>query len=132
MSINTRVRATSESVMVDVEVQHQRHRTLLVREVTRGIDVPTSLTPAPNHLLCLYFVGCGKEVRNLINFPVVSLFDSRVSGTGANMISESVDGKLFATTNRERKLLQCRYCYTNTVPVTLVLMGNYITITPLS
>jgi hypothetical protein len=30
------------------------------------------------------------------------------------MITENVDGKLFATTGRERKLRQCRYCCTNT------------------
>ncbi len=104
MSINTRVRATSPSIMGDAEVQHQRHRARRVREVTRELDVPTSLTPAPNHLLRFYFVGCAKEVSNLINRPVVSLFGSRVSGTGCNMIAESVDGELFATTGRERKL----------------------------
>ena len=62
--------------MVDVEVQYQRHRTRLVREVTHEIDVPTSLTPVPNHLFRFYFVGCAKEVRNLINRPVVSLLGS--------------------------------------------------------
>jgi hypothetical protein len=86
--------------MGDAEVQYQRHRARLVREATRELDVPTSLTPTPNHPLCFNFVGCAKEVSNLINYPVVSLFDSRVSGTGANMIAESVDGKLFATTTR--------------------------------
>ena len=100
--------------MGDVEVHHQRHRVRLVREVTRELDVPTSLTPVPNHLLCFYFVGCAKEVSNLINRPIVSLFGSRVSGTGANMITEGVDDKLFVTTSRERKLRQCRYCCTNT------------------
>ena len=114
MSINTRVRATSESVMGDAEVQHQRHRARRVREVTRELDVPTSLTPAPNHLLRFYFVGCAKEVSNLINRPVVSLFGSRVRGTGANVVTKSVYGELFATTGRERKLRQCRYCCTNT------------------
>ncbi len=39
VSMNTRVRATSESVMGDAEVQHQRHRARLVREVTRELDV---------------------------------------------------------------------------------------------
>ncbi len=90
--------------MGDAEVHHQRHRTRRVREVTSQLDVPTSLTPAPNHLLRLYFVGCAKEVSKLINRPVVSLFGTRVSGTGANMIAESVNDKLFATTSRERKL----------------------------
>ena len=100
--------------MVDVEVHHQRHRTRLVHEVTRELDVPTSLTPAPNHLLHFYFVGCAKEVSNLINLPVVSLFGSRVIGKGSNVVTTSVFGELFATTGRERKLRQCRYCCTNT------------------
>ncbi len=68
-----------------------------VHEVTSQLDVPTSLTPAPNHLLWCYFVGCVKEVSKLINHPVVSLFGTRVSGTGANMITEIVNDKLFAT-----------------------------------
>ncbi len=95
MSINTRVRATSESVMGDAEVQHQRNRTRLVREVTRELDVPTSLTPALNHLLRFYFVGCEKEVSNLINRPVLSFFGSRVSGTGAYVVVKRVYGELF-------------------------------------
>ena len=66
--------------MDDTEVQHLRHRTRLVLEVTREIDVLTSLTPTPNHLLRFYFVGCAKEVSNLINHPVVSLFGSRMIG----------------------------------------------------
>jgi hypothetical protein len=114
VSINSRVRATPESVVGDEEVQDQRYRTRRVREVTNQLDVPTSLIPAPNHLLCFYFVGCAKEVSKLINRPVVSLFGTRVSGTGANMITESVNDKLFATTSGERKLHQCRYCCTDT------------------
>ena len=43
--------------MFDTEVQHQRHRTRHIREVTSQLDVPTSLTPSPSHLLCFYFVG---------------------------------------------------------------------------
>ena len=114
VSINTRVRATSESVMGDAEVQHQRHRARLVREVTRELDVPTSLTPAPNHPLRLSPVGCPKEVRQLLNRPVVSLFGSRVSSTGCHMVAKSVNVEPFATTGRERKLRQCRYCCNNT------------------
>ena len=86
--------------MGDAEVQHQRHRTRRVHEVTSQLDVPTSLTPAPSHLL-RYFVGCAKEVSNLIDRPVVSLFGTRVGGTGANMVAWSVYGELFATTSRE-------------------------------
>ena len=75
MSINTRVRAVSESDVGDVEIHHQRHRTRLILEVTSPLDVPTSLTPVPNHLFRFYFVGCVKEVSNLINSPVVSLLE---------------------------------------------------------
>ncbi len=114
MSINTRVRATSKSVMGDTEVQHQRHRACLVREVTRELDVPTSLTPSPNHPFRFYLVGCPEEVCQLINRPVVILFGSRVSSTGCHMVAESVDRELFTTTGRERKLRQCRYRCTNT------------------
>ncbi len=46
-------------------------------EVPNQLDVPTSLTPSPIHLLCFYFVGCVKEVSNLINLPVVRLFEIR-------------------------------------------------------
>jgi hypothetical protein len=114
VSINTRVRDTSESVVDDTEVQDQGYRTHRVHEVTSQLNVPTSLTPTPNHLLRFYLVGCAKEVSRLINRPVVSLFGTRVSGTGANMITESVNDKLFATTSRERTLRQCRYCCTDT------------------
>ena len=100
--------------MGDVEVQHQRNRTRHVREVTSQLDVPTSLTPDPNHLLCFHFVGCAKEVSKLINLPVVILFGTRVSGTCVNMITQIVNHKLFATTSRERKLRQCWYCCTDT------------------
>ncbi len=100
MVVNTRVRGTPESVVDDVEIQHQRYRTRHIHEVTNQLDVPTSLTPDPSHLLCFYFVGCAKEVINLINHPIVSLFGTRVGGTGANMVDKSVYGELFATTNR--------------------------------
>jgi hypothetical protein len=87
MAVNTRVRATPESVVGDAEIQHSRHRTRRIREVPSQLDVPTSLTPAPSHLLRFYFVGCAKEASNLINHPVVSLFGTRVGGTSANMVA---------------------------------------------
>ena len=100
MSINTRVRTTSESVVGDVEIHHQRDRTHRIREVTSQLNVPTSLTPDPRHLLRFYFVGCAKEVRNLINQPVVILVGSGMGSTGANMVDKRVYHELFAT-NRE-------------------------------
>ena len=114
MAVNTRVRATPESIVGDEDIQHQRHRTRRIREVTSQLNVPTSLTPAPSHLLRFYFVGCAKEVSSLINRPVVSLFGTRVGGTGTNMIAKSINSKLFATTSREWKLHQDRYCCTDT------------------
>ena len=98
MSIYIRVRATSESVVGDAEIQHQRHRTRRIREVTSQLDVPASLTPAQGHLLRFYFVGGAKEVSNLINRPVVSLFGSGMGSTGANMIAKSINSKVFAIT----------------------------------
>jgi hypothetical protein len=72
--------------MCDTYVQHQRQRTRRVHEVTRQLNVPTSLTPTPSHLLCFHFVGCEKEVSNLINHPVVSLLGIRVGGTSAEVV----------------------------------------------
>jgi hypothetical protein len=84
VSINTRVRATSKTVVNDVEVQHQRHRTRHIREITNQLDVPTSLTPALSYLLSFHFVGCAKEVGELINRPVVNVRDTRVGGTSSS------------------------------------------------
>jgi hypothetical protein len=96
--VNIRVRVTSESVVGDMEIQHQRHRTRRIREVTSQLNVPTSLTPALNHLLRFYFVGGAKEVSNLINRPVVSLFGSGMGSTGADMITKHIAHRLSATT----------------------------------
>jgi hypothetical protein len=66
VSIKTRVRATCKSFVEDPEIHHQRHRTRRgIREVTTELDVPTSLTTAPSHLWCSYFVCCVKEVSDL-------------------------------------------------------------------
>ena len=62
------------------------------------------LTPAFNHLLCFNFMRCAKKVSKLINRPVVSLFGTRVSGTGTEMIAQYVYPKLPTTTNRKRLL----------------------------
>jgi hypothetical protein len=48
------------------------------------------MTPAFNNLLCFNFMRCTKKVSKLINRPVVSLFDTRVSGTGTEMIAQCV------------------------------------------
>ena len=88
--------------MCDAEVQHQRHRTRHIHEVTSQFDIPTSLTPAASYLLRFYFVGCAKEVRQLINLPVVSLLGTRVGGTIADVIPKRIDLKLPGTASRER------------------------------
>jgi hypothetical protein len=88
----------------DEEVQHQRHRTRHIREVTSQLDVPTLLTPAPDHLLCFHFVCCVEKVSDLINHPVVSLLNTRVVGTSAEVVTKIIELELFATTNRERLL----------------------------
>jgi hypothetical protein len=54
-------------------------------------DVPTSLTPVPSHLLRFHFVGCAKEVSNLINRPVVSPLGTRVGGTSHGRVGPPVD-----------------------------------------
>jgi hypothetical protein len=64
--------------MDDAELQYQSHRTQLIQEVDSELVVPTSLTSDPRHLLCFHFVRYTKEVRNLINRPVVNLLDTRV------------------------------------------------------
>jgi len=84
--VSTRVRATSPTLMCDAQVQHQRHRTRRVREVTSQLNVPTSLTPDPSHLLRFRFVCCAKEVIDFINHPVVSLLGTRVGGTSAEVV----------------------------------------------
>ena len=88
--------------MCNVEVQYQRNRTSHIREITSQFNIPTSLTPALNHLLCFHFVGCAKEVRNLTNHPVVILLDTRLGGTSAEVIPNRIDLKLLGTGSRER------------------------------
>ncbi len=60
-----------------------------ISKVGCELDVSTPLTPAPGHLLCLYFVGCEKQVSNLLNNPVMGLLGFRMGGTCANMITRA-------------------------------------------
>ncbi len=102
MSITSRVRATSKSFVGDVEIQHQTHRTQRIRvTVRRSTRCPHITDPTPRHLLSFIPMGCVKEVSDLINHPVVSLFGSGMDNTGANMIDKSIKGIFFATTSRE-------------------------------
>ncbi len=88
--------------MGDAEVHHQRHRTRRIREIGSQLNVPTSLTPAPNHLLHFHFVCGTKDISDLINRPVVSLLGTRVGGTSAEVVTKRIYLELFATTTRER------------------------------
>jgi hypothetical protein len=90
VSIKIRVRPTSETLVGDVEVQHQRYRVRRVREVVSQLDAPTLLIPASNHLLRFHFVCCAEKISELIIQPVVSLLDTRVGGTSTEMIAKSI------------------------------------------
>jgi hypothetical protein len=73
MSVKTRVRATSETVVGDAEVQHQRYRARLVRMVGHQLNIPTMSTPVFSNVLRLGCM-CGTEkVSQLFNRPVMSL-----------------------------------------------------------
>ncbi len=90
MSIKIRARVTSETVVDDVEVHHQRHRTRHICKVGGQFDVPTILTPTFSHLLCFQFVCCTEKVSELINHPVESLVVFRVGGSCIEMITKSI------------------------------------------
>jgi hypothetical protein len=84
--------------MCDAQVKNQGNRPRSVSQVGG-----TPLTPALSRLLCLYFVGCAKQVSKLLNCPVMGLLGSRMGGTGAHMFRKSIKMKLLATTSRERQ-----------------------------
>ncbi len=74
MAVKTRVRATSETVVGDAEVQHQRHRARRVRKVGHQLKIPTMSTPAFNNVLRLGVMRGTEKVSQLLNRPVMSLF----------------------------------------------------------
>jgi hypothetical protein len=51
-----------------------------IRKVGSQLNVHTSLTQDPSHLLSFNLVCCAKEVSDLINHPVMSLLGTRVGG----------------------------------------------------
>jgi hypothetical protein len=57
------------------------HRTHLIRELGYQLNVSTTLTPAPSHLLNFKLVGCEKLVIKVINCPIMSLLGTRVGST---------------------------------------------------
>ncbi len=80
--------------MGDAKVQYQRGRARRIREVVSQLDVATSLTSAPSHLLRFHFVCCVEKVSDLINLPVVSLLGIRVGGTSAEVVPKRINLKL--------------------------------------
>ncbi len=87
LTVKTRVRTTSETVVGDVEVHHQRYRSRRNRKVCFQLDIPTMSTPTFSNVLSLG-VMCGVEkVNQLLNHPVMSLFDTRRSGTSTFILS---------------------------------------------
>jgi hypothetical protein len=74
VSVKARVRVTSETVMGDEEIQHQRHWDHHVHKVGSQFNVPTMSTLDFNHVLCFHFVCCVEKFSELSNRPVVVLF----------------------------------------------------------
>jgi hypothetical protein len=98
--VKTRVSATSETVVGDAEVQHQRHRARRVRKVCFQLDNPTMSTPAFSNVLRLGAMCGAEKVSQVLNRPVMSLFGTRMSGTSTEMVSHRIQLKLPATTSR--------------------------------
>ena len=79
MSIQIKVRATSETVVGDPKVQDQSHRSHRVPKVVNQL-IPTIPTPAFSYMLRFRFICCAKKVSKLVNRPVVG-------GTSTEMIT---------------------------------------------
>ena len=93
MSIKIKVRATSETVLDDVEIQHQRRRDRLVRKVGSQVNVPTMTTPSFSHVLCFHTVWCGLlKVQQFGQPPSRNggPFGTRVNGTSTEMITKCI------------------------------------------
>jgi hypothetical protein len=88
VSIKNKVRATYETVVGDVKIQHQRHRVRCVRKVGSQLNVMP--TPAFSHLLRFHIVCCAEKFSELVNRPVVGLFGTRVSGKSTEMITKNI------------------------------------------
>ncbi len=80
MSIKIKVRAVSETVVGDTEIQYHSHRSHHVRKVSRQLNIPTMSTPTFSYMLCFHCMCFEEKVRKLINLPVVSLFFTRMIG----------------------------------------------------
>jgi hypothetical protein len=93
MSVKTRVRGTSETVVVDTKIQDQGHRTHHVHKVNSQLNIPTIPTPVFSYVTCFDRMCCVEEVRNI-------LFDTRMSGTSTQVVTQRVHLELPSTTTR--------------------------------
>ncbi len=100
MSVKTRVRSTSETVVGDEEIQHQRHRARRIRNVDRQINIPTMSTSVFSYVLHVDFKCCVEKVSQFLNRPVMRLFVTRMRGTSTEMVSHRIHLKLPPTTRR--------------------------------
>ena len=57
---------------------------------------------------------CAKQVSELLNCPIVSLFGSGMDSTGVNVIVKHIQNRLFATTRRECQFHENWDMYTDT------------------
>jgi hypothetical protein len=90
VSIKIKVRATSETVVGDAEIQHQRYRTRRVRKVGSQLNIPKMPTPALSYVSRFHCMCCEEEVSNLVNCPVVCLLGTRMSGTSTEVVTQRV------------------------------------------
>ncbi len=67
MSIQIKVRSTFKTVTGDTEIEHQRHRTRHIHQVSRQLNIPTIPTPAFSQVLCFHCMCCVEKVNKLIN-----------------------------------------------------------------
>ena len=47
---------------------------------------------------------CAKQVNELLDCPIVSLFGPGMGSTGANMVAKYIQSRTFATSSREWQL----------------------------
>ena len=87
--------------MCDAQVENQGNRPRSVSQVGGKLNVSIPLTPAPGHLLCLYFVGCAKMVSELLIRPWAFLTPEWA--VHVPMITQGIKRKPFAATCRGRQ-----------------------------
>jgi hypothetical protein len=81
-----------------------------VLQVWNNLDVSTSLTPTPGHLLSFTLMCCVKQVDKLLTHPVMSPLSTRMCGTCGNMIPEIIQLELFTTTSWDRQTVISGIC----------------------